>query len=236
MKRFYKLVSSQSYNGGYAVFLDGRPVKTKSGKILLALSQDIADAVVLEWAGQKEHIDPNSMPLTQILNTMMDRVAVERAEMTAYLCKYLDTDMLCYRTPDGGELSRRQDGLWQVWLDWFAEYYGCSLEITTGLKAIVQDRQAHEAVHADIKKMSDEIFTVLQAVTALSGSLVLGLAFVHGAADAAQVFKCAFLEEDYKDTLYDAERYGQDPVQEKKQKSARLDLEACEFFLNALKS
>ena len=81
MKRFDKLVSTQSRSGGFLITLDGRPVKTALKNELLAPAEELANAIVLEWSEQEEDIIPDSMPLTQILSTKIDRVSHEREAM-----------------------------------------------------------------------------------------------------------------------------------------------------------
>jgi len=48
MRRFWKAVTLEPSDYGYAVRLDGRPVKTPKGNLLALPSQKMADAVVAE--------------------------------------------------------------------------------------------------------------------------------------------------------------------------------------------
>lgn len=234
MKRFYTLVSTEKTPNGYRILLDGRAVKTASKVDLLIPNQAIADAVMMEWSAQEKHIVPNTMPLTQILNTKIDRISKDRAAITSYVLKYFDTDLLCYRADFPPALMQKQQELWQPWLDWFEVQYGISMKTTTGLAALHQDDRAYTAVQKDIGSLSDDHFTLLQLVASLAGSVVLALAFVHGKAAPLDVINAAFLEEHFKDGIYNAEKYGQDPMQEKQQKSALRDLDAAAFFLKNL--
>ncbi len=79
--------------------------------------------------------------------------------------------------------------------------------------------------------MSNDEFTILQLVSSLSGSLILALAFTKGVAKVDDVFQSSFVEEHYKNELYDAQKYGLDPMLEKKQRQMRIDLDACEVYL-----
>lgn len=231
MKRFYTLVSTQETPAGFRILLDGRAVKTASKQDLLIGTQSLADGVMAEWSAQEIHITPNLMPLTQILNTKIDRISKERAAITAYVMKYLDTDLLCYRACDPPALVACQDQLWQPWLEWFEACFGVALCTTTQLSALPRNQAAYDAVLKQIQAMDDDRFTVLQLVASLSGSLVLALAFLAGKADVEDVMRAAFLEEHFKDQVYNAEKYGQDPLQEKQQNAALKDLTACKFLL-----
>jgi chaperone required for assembly of F1-ATPase len=232
MKRFYKLVTIQPREGGYALHLDARPVKTPSGKILLAPNENLATALQDEWAAQVEKIDPATMPLTQMLSTQIDQVSEQRASMSASVLNYLDTDLLCYRAgelPPG--IHEAQAAQWDPWLVWFEKRFGSALETTTGLAALTQEIQAHEAVQTQVQSLKDSDFTVLQIVVPMTGSLVLGLAFIEGAITPEQVFNAARAEENFKAKLYNEAFYGPDPAQEKKDAAMLRDLEAAAQFL-----
>ena len=112
MKRFYKLVSTNKTAEGWAIHLDGKPVKTPIRTTLIAPNEALANELVREWAAQEETIDPETMPLTQILSTQIDRVRVQRAAMSTEILKFLNTDLLCYRAPKDqppGQLERQAE-------------------------------------------------------------------------------------------------------------------------------
>lgn len=234
MKRFYKMVSTKETGNGYEVLLDDRSVKTPAKNTLTAPSKTLADFVMQEWARQEDQILPDTMPLTQILSTKIDRVSQEREAMTAALLKYLDTDLICYHTDDPPELEQKQKEAWQPWLDWFKNEFGSELQTTSGLTALSQSPEAHEAVQTYVTDIDDDKFTALGLAVPLCGSLVLGLAFTKNAITADDAFAAARVEERFKADIYDEEKYGPDPAQEKKDKAALADLQAAENFLKAL--
>jgi len=235
MKRFYKTVSYESQDsGGFVLLLDGRPVKTQGGKPLSAPSEALAKLAAQEWAQQSEEIVPDSMPITQILSTCIDRVAAQRDAMSENVLAYLDTDLLCYRADTPPELARRQAGHWDAPLAWFCKRFDVKMATTTALSALSQPRAAHEKLRAAIDNMDDEHFTALQLVTALSGSVILGLALVEGQVNAQTVFDAARVEENFKDEVYDARTYGPDPAEAKKNEVILRDLKAAQEFLKLL--
>ncbi len=234
MKRFYKLVSTHKDQGGYAIALDGKPVKTPLKSPLKAPNEDIANAIVQEWAGQGEQIIPDSMPLTQILSTHIDKVEKERAAMEKPLLKYLDTDLICYRAESPPELKQAQEEVWDEYLDWFKQKFGVKLETTTKLSALKQPRAAHDSVARYVDTLPDNRFTILQMVIPISGSVVLGLAFIEGAISAQELFKAIRVEESFKAEIYNEDFYGQDPAQEAKDNAIQRDLEAAQTYLSLL--
>jgi len=231
MKRFYKLVSTAKEPEGYTILLDDRPVKTPNKNILYAPNEAIANLIVQEWAQQEEEIVPDAMPVTQILNTQLEKVTHKRAAMTPQLLAYLDTDLICYLDE---ELKAAQEEHWKPSRTWFEKRYGAPLKTTTVIAALQQDPQLHAGVKDDVGALDDARFTILQLATPLTGSLILGLHFTHGQATAAQLLKASFVEEDQKDILYNAEKYGPDPLTEKKKQATLRDLKAAEEYLKAL--
>ena len=82
-KRFYKEAVAAPAEGGYGIFLDGRPVNTPARRPLAAPSQPLAEAIAAEWAKQGETIDPATMPLTKLMNAALDGVTAQMAEVEA---------------------------------------------------------------------------------------------------------------------------------------------------------
>ena len=234
MKKFYKLVSHRREGQGYHILLDERPVKAPSGNALYPPTEKLADEIVREWAAQEEEIIPDSMPLTQILTTRQDRVSVERAAMQAAVLKYLDTDLICYPAAEPEALAQAQEECWAPWRQWFEERFEGALNTTTGLGAITQSPEIHKDVSILVTELDDDVFTALQLVTSLSGSLVLALAFTEGAMQADDVLKAAFVEEDYQGQIYGADKYGEDPMLEKRRADMQRDLSATRLFLEGL--
>src|SRR3954465_13905629 len=59
-KRFYAEAGIANVDGGFAVALDGRPIKTPSGRLVIVPVKEIAQAISLEWQAQQEIIEPLS--------------------------------------------------------------------------------------------------------------------------------------------------------------------------------
>jgi len=60
----------------------------------------LAQAIAAEWDAQGERIDPATMPLTRIANSIIDGVAPETEAVAEDLAKYLGSDSCATaRTP-----------------------------------------------------------------------------------------------------------------------------------------
>lgn len=234
MKRFYRLVTSVQDGEGYLIHLDGKPVRTPSGRPLTAPNADLSAHVVQEWTAQGDSILPDTMPLTQILTTAQDREGEDRAAIEVSVLAYLDTDLLCYRTAAPDAIATRQSEEWNKWLQDFAEKSGVMLETTTNIVALKQPDAAHDFVRGVLTQADRWTFTAIQMVTAATGSLILALAFVAGRASPDDVFKASQVEELYRSALYNEDFYGRDPHQEKAQTALMRDLNTLRLFLDTL--
>src|SRR3569833_1483344 len=118
MKRFYKAVAVGPTDGGFAVLLDGRPVKTPARNTLVLPTEKLAAAIAAEWRGQGEEVTATSMPLLRLANSVTDGVTVTRGGVVAAVLRFAENDLLCYRAHQPPDLVARQRAGWDPWLDW----------------------------------------------------------------------------------------------------------------------
>src|ERR1700712_5433843 len=74
-KRFYGGAGITETPGGFAITLDGKPVRTPSRRPLAAPVREIAATIAVEWNAQKEIIDRATMPVTRLANSVIDAVS-----------------------------------------------------------------------------------------------------------------------------------------------------------------
>src|SRR6478609_6450 len=92
-KRFYTEAGVAAAEGGFAVTLDGKPIRTPSGRQVVIPAKPLAEAVAAEWAAQKETLDPMTMPLTRLANSVVEGVVDRVALVADDLAKYLQSDL-----------------------------------------------------------------------------------------------------------------------------------------------
>lgn len=73
-KRFYTSAGVTAAEGGFSITLDGKQVRSPSGKPIVVPTRTIADAIAAEWDAQGETIDPVTMPLTRLANSVIEGV------------------------------------------------------------------------------------------------------------------------------------------------------------------
>lgn len=198
MKRFHKQANVAAIDGGFAVQLDGRGVKTPVGRKLEVPSERLALAIAGEWDAQDEVIKPYTMPLTQLATTALDRVGPERAVITDQMIAYAATDLLCYRAQSPSDLVELQTRTWQPLLDWCRSHLDAGLIVTTGVIAIDQPAASLAALRARLDGYDLWRLTAAQAACSASGSLVLALALTEGRLNGAECFTVSNLDEAYQ--------------------------------------
>jgi chaperone required for assembly of F1-ATPase len=235
MKKFYTAVSiGPSVSGGFVVMLDGRPIRTPEKALMIAATPQLAMSIAGEWQAQSDTIIPDTMPLTQFLTTCIDRAIPQRAAITNAALAYLDSDLLCYHADAPEALRLEQTQRWTPWLKWFEKRFGIPLETTYALNRLDQPEAAHQKTAAYIHQLNTHTFTIFQAVTNMTGSIVLGLAFTEKAITGVEAWRCTLCEELFYERTLDLEKHGLDPVEQKRRDALLLDLEAAEKYLKLI--
>lgn len=230
-KRFYKRVETGKADAHFQVHLDGRPVRTPLRAVMNMPSRALAELSAAEWDAQDETIDPHSMPVTRLITTVIDLMPDRRPAAEAEIKDYAETDMLCYRSHDPVELARRQDELWQPWLDWAATQLDAPLYTTAGIEPVAQPATSLAAIARHIEQLDDWHLVAAHAVTKLTGSSILGLAMTNGTLAGQTAKALALVDEQFV-----IERWGLEAEQAKRHQGLGRDLLAAEAFLQALGS
>ena len=199
-ERFYKSASAGE-GAPFAVLLDGRPVKTPAKNALAAPTQPLAQAIAAEWDAQRERIDPATMPLTRIANSIIDGVVPAPDPVAGDLAKYLGSDLLCYRadTPDG--LVRWQIQHWDPILDWARTALGARFMLSEGIVFVTQPEGAIAAARAAIPSDPWRLGAA-HVVTTLTGSALIALALCVGRIDLDAAWAASNVDEDWNMHLW----------------------------------
>src|SRR3954447_11774983 len=229
-KRFYAEAGVAETPKGFGVPLDGKPVRTPSRRLLATPSREIAEAIAAEWDAQKTIIDPTTMPLTRLANSVIDAVASRVEAVTEDIAKYFHSDMLFYRAGDPEALVAFEAEHWDTVLFWPAETLGARFILAEG---IVHVRQPDQAVAAARAVLPDDPWSIaaLHVVTTITGSALLALALLRGARDEDQVWAAAHVDEDWN-----IAQWGIDEEVAARRLARFLDFRAAVSVLKALDS
>jgi len=229
MKRFYKTAEIAPAEGGWHVVLDARPIRTPARQPLVVPTEALGRAIADEWNAQAEEVKPASMPLTGLANAAIDRVGTERAAFIDSLSAYADGDALAYRAEYPDDLIQRQTERWNPILDWAERHYGIEFELVQGIMHRPQSPETVARLRTAVEALDDFTLTALQPLVTISGSLVVALALLERAIDAATAWEAGQLDE-----LYQAEKWGEDALAAKSRENRREAFAAALRFLTLL--
>jgi chaperone required for assembly of F1-ATPase len=227
-RRFYQTVTIAAGENGHLAQLDGKAVRTPGRRLLGAPAADLAGALAEEWARQGEYIDPATMPLTRIANTIIDGVAAARDEVAAEIRKYLASDLVLYRAETPELLRARQAQLWDPILVWARDALGADFKLGKGVVHVAQPAAALTATGAALPQNEWQL-GALHAATTLTGSALIALALWHGALSVESAWRAAHVDEDWN-----MEQWGRDEIAVQRRAARFAEFEAAALVLQAL--
>jgi chaperone required for assembly of F1-ATPase len=198
--------SAAAANGGFVVQLDGKPARTPAGRVLAAPVASLAEAIAAEWQAQRDAIDPATMPLTRLANSIIDGVSDRAHAVAAEVKKYLASDLVCYRATSPQKLVERQALHWDPIVAWAAETLGARFLVTDGVIHMAQADTALAAASAAIPQDAWRLGAV-HAATTLTGSALIALALAAGRLSAEEAWTAAHVDEDWN-----IEQWGEDEL------------------------
>jgi chaperone required for assembly of F1-ATPase len=231
MKRFYRKAEAAERAGGYAITLDGKPIKTPGKRDLLVPSGALAAAIAEEWNCQETEVRAAAMPLTRLATTAVDRVATQRDAIVGQTANYAATDLVCYRATRPPALAARQQAVWQPMIDWAVLRYDAPLVVTSGVIPKSQSAESLRAFAAAVAEHDDFVLTALHLATAACGSLIIALALLEGQLDAQAAFAASQLDESFQ-----IEGWGEDAEQAERRRSLAADIQAAARLTSLLRA
>ena len=228
-KRFYERAEVAETEGGFAVQLDGRPVRTPGRALLMTSAEASARLIASEWEAQRERIDPTTMPATRLANTAIDGVANEMQGVREDIVRYAGSDLVCYRAEEPAGLVAAETRAWDPLLDWAAEDLKANFILGQGIVPVRQPPEAIASFGRHVEAVSDPFkLTGLHVMTALTGSAIAALAVLHGRIDADEAWHIAHVEEDWNIRLW-----GPDEEAAARRAAREIDMRTAAAFATA---
>jgi chaperone required for assembly of F1-ATPase len=229
VKRFWKEVAVEAGEGGWAIKLDDRPVRTPARAPLVVPTHHLAEAIADEWRSVDRDIDPRSMPLTGLANAAIDRVAPEREAFAESLARYAEADLACYRAESPRGLVERQEQSWDALLAWARRRYDVDFEVTSGIMHVHQPHATVERLSHAVAALDPFHLAGLSPLVTIGGSLVAALAVLEGAILPEAAWEAISVDERWQ-----LEQWGADAEAEKALETRRADFMAAARFLDLL--
>lgn len=205
MKRFYAGAAVVATEDGFAIQLDGRPVRTPARAPLAVPTQSLAGRIAQEWQAQGETVEPGTMPFTGLANAAIDHVVANHATFVADIARYAQSDLLCYRAQNPAPLVERQAAAWDPLLDWARARYDVGFVVTEGILPVPQPSETLLRLHGVVSAFDAFMLAGLATLVTISGSLVCGLAIVEGGFDLNTIWRAAEI-----DDAWQVEQWGED--------------------------
>ena len=229
MKRFWQDVAVAPEEGGWAVCLDDRPVRTPARAMLIVPNRALADAIAGEWHAVEGEIDPRAMPLTGLANAAIDRVAPEKDAFAGGLARYAEADLACYRADSPGELVQRQADSWDALLGWARRRFDVDFATTTGVTHVQQPRATVDRLGHEVAALGPFQLAALSPLVTIGGSLVAALAVLEKAVTPEAAWDAVSF-----DDRWQLERWGSDAEAQAALDNRRKDFLAASRFLDLL--
>lgn len=218
-RRFYKQVTVGPAEGGFAVMLDNRNLRTPKAALMVLPTRALADLVAEEWAAQGDHIELALMHATRLANTALDAIPAARDGTAEQIAQYAGSDLLCYYAQDPAVLLERQVRHWEPVLERAEHEFDVAFVRAAGIVHQSQPEQTLAKVKAMALALDDFGLAGVAFGTALFGSAVLAFGLSRGWMTGVQALELSRLDE-----IFQEEKWGIDD--EAAERTARHMVEA----------
>ncbi|MDX2235113.1 MAG: ATP12 family protein [Hyphomonadaceae bacterium] len=229
-RRFYKDAVAAPAAGGYGVLIDGRQLRTPGKTPFVAPTSALAEACAAEWRAQGDAVQPQTMPLTRLVNVALDHTPRARARIVESIAGYAATDLVCHRADAPEPLAAKQAEAWDPLVAWAAERLRAPLAVVTGVIAARQPDAARPAFAASAEAFDDFALTGLARAVGMAGSGVIGLAMAHGHLDAEAAWRAACV-----DDFWQLETWGEDFIARQRLDALKEEFDTLGAWFSALR-
>lgn len=229
MKRFYTSVTVAPAEGGFAVLLDGRNVKTPGGKPVIVPTEGLGQAMAAEWEAQATEIDFRHMPLVRLAHSAVESGAEGAGAFRDEMLKFAGNDLLLYRADTPDSLVAAQEAAWDPVLVGLARKFGVVFQPTVG---IIHQPQPETTLRRLAETLNGEEHFALMALmqmTSLTGSALLVMATRQGLIEADTAWTAAHVDEDHNIRLW-----GEDEEARHRRRLRRVEFDAALRLLQTL--
>ena len=229
-KRLYEHVAIKDEGGAAAVLLDGKKVRTPGKAAFLLPNAALAEAIAEEWRGQGARIEPQTMPLTRLANSVIDGVKGNEAAVVDDILKYAGSDLLSYRAEGPKGLVAHQTKHWDPILAFAKQDLGAKMRLSEGVMPVEQTPTSLEAIKKRFNTFDPWSLAALHVMTGLSGSALLALAVALGRLTPEEAWEAAHVDEDWQ-----IAQWGEDEEAKQRRANRDRDFSAAARMLTLLK-
>jgi chaperone required for assembly of F1-ATPase len=197
-KRFYEHVAIKDEGDGTGLLLDGKKVRTPGKSPFVLPNAALAEAIAEEWRGQGARIDPQTMPLTRLANSVIDGVKGNEGAVVDDILKYAGSELLCYRAEGPKGLVALQSKHWDPILAFAKHDLGAPMRLSEGVMHVEQLPTSLEALKERLQDFDPWSLAALHVMTGLSGSALLALAVALRRLTPEEAWTAAHVDENWQ--------------------------------------
>ncbi len=228
-KRFWKATGLTEVEGGISVVLDGRPVKTPKGNVLILPNKTIAAQIEAEWAAVGEHVEFTDMPMTRLGFASVDRMGEILDETLAEVTRYSETDLLCYPSEYPSALVAREAEVWHPILTWADAVLDLQFHQNKTLIHQPQPKETIRRIQSLIANATPYEQAGIMLAIPMLGSVVLALALWRGHLTGDEAFAASRIGDDFQ-----SETWGRDEEAARRAENMRIQSVSLENWFKAL--
>lgn len=163
--------------------------------------------------------------MQQNLKQVEKDIKQHRAEIIDCLVNFALNDVLLFWSTDK-DVKKEQQEKWLPILRWVDETLNARFKQTTSLETEKTDKKATHELKKYLDSLSDKELTSFYIAALNMRSVLLAVAMIKGRINAAEAFELSELEE-----LYQARKWGSEPVAEARRNSIKDSLISAEKYL-----
>jgi chaperone required for assembly of F1-ATPase len=222
-RRFYKAVEVAEAEGGFAILLDGRALRTPGGVRLVLPTRALADQIAEEWSAQGQTIELAQMHATRLANTAADSIGAAREPTADQVVRYAGSDLLLYFAEEPASLAHRQAERWGPVLERAEAEAKLAFVRAAGILHQTQPQESLEEVRRIALSLDDFGLAGLAFGAALFGSAILAIALQRGWVEGVQAFELSRLDEAWQEEKWGVDDEAAERAERLREQAAMLE-------------
>lgn len=202
---------------GYAVLVNGKPLKTPKGAAWVCPNEALAKATAAEVAK-----DALKSPLYKLQSYLLDTPAPTTCSEMA---DHFETDLVFYEADTPADLAAHQNAAWAPVRAWLSQTLGgVPFTVTHNTTLEPQPEEAVAALKSHVESLEAAQRAVAYFAGRLSASVAIGLAFAAKELDAEKAHTASHADEYYQEARYKKDDLLTQRLEENKRQLVQLQI------------
>ena len=197
MKNKFKKVSTVVKNNVTNIFIDGNPLKSIGDNFFDFKNNELANFLKDKITKIKNGSNIKNILFYQVLSLAVDKINNNKIEYIDKICKYSDTDLICYRADGPDDLCKLQEDMWDPVLEKL-EKLNIKFNTFQGIIPQAQPTESIEILKNKISEFNNFQISCLLKLTQMTGSVLLSYSFIKGFINEKCMFECSLLDENWQ--------------------------------------